>query len=176
MFNEANVDNRSRHPVRGRVIVFTTSKVVEFLNKDLSVSIPLFSHPDPYPEKCGLVFMVELDGLLTFDEGSFYRVSDELASYERAYFDPNGAAVVRSGDVFNETVIVGAVYNYNDGICQVVVSYNSEAGRVDLIGQIVSPLTNVSDAHELVASTFVEGRPWKGKYGYPDFQFDIAQG
>lgn len=100
MFNEANVSKRLRKLVRGRVLVFTTSKQIEFLTEDLSLSIPLFGREDnPYAPIGGLTFQVELEGYLTFDEGSQIKIHD-LGPYTGGDFDPTKFVLTYPCDPF----------------------------------------------------------------------------
>lgn len=109
MFNELNVDNRLRYPVRGRVIVFTNSTSVEFLDNGLKRSFPLFSSAKAYPAGYGICFMVELDGYLTFDSKSHVRISNEFKPFEAVYFDPSAVQVVRPSDTsISPYVVKGA--------------------------------------------------------------------
>lgn len=110
MFNEANVDNRLRYPIRGRVIVFTTSLKVEFLEESLEYSYPLYSSAGPYPSAKALSFMVELDGFLTFDAGSQVKIT-ELSPYEKAFFDPSFFTVVSPADPFYSRIVRTGEYN-----------------------------------------------------------------
>lgn len=99
MFNDANVKHRHRERVKGRVLVFTTSANVEFLETNMRFSYPLWplqnssgTNPD-----CGLTFVVELVGWLTFDEGAQVKIL-EVGPFVRAEYDPSAFALVRPAD------------------------------------------------------------------------------
>jgi hypothetical protein len=99
VLNDINIDNRLRFPVRGRVIVATTSRFVEFVDDALRNSYPLYA-PGPIPEGKMLVFCVEVDGFLTFDVGSVVRILPETHEFQRLHYDPTAYAVIDTADPF----------------------------------------------------------------------------
>lgn len=87
-FPNVSSDTRQRIRVRGRVLCFTTSLVVEYLEQNQKFSYPLYSHAGPYPAGCGLTFQVEVSGYLTFDQDAQVKLI-ELDPYQRFDFDPS---------------------------------------------------------------------------------------
>jgi hypothetical protein len=164
MFNEVNVDNRLRYPVRGRVIVSTTSRNIEFLENGLKFSHPLYSF-DSIQEGYCAVFMLELNGFLTFEKDSFVKISPELAPYERAYFDPTAFAFVKPADPFQPT-ITGRQAEYPDGDTAYTFRVTAQVGINDTRFfelQHVDGRVTLQKFNE----TFIPGAEWLGVAKYP---------
>jgi hypothetical protein len=165
-FNEANVDNRLRLYVRGRVIVFTTSRIVEYLTENEKESYPLYSQ-DYYQPGYGLSFMVELEGYLTFDADSFVKMR-ELSSFTAPYYEPTNWAVVKAADPY-VSVVTGLYIEYPnpDGSAYtVLVSYSTQDGNGrNAEMQADRGLTSEQDWRK----TFSTGSVWKGPSGYKGY-------
>lgn len=166
MFNESNVDNRLRHLVRGRVIVGTTSKVVELLQTDLERSCPLYS-ADVIPAGCMLVFSGEFNGFLTFDEGSEVRILADLGEYERTSFDPTAFSFVRTSDPYVPLIVnaYGGRYDNEGGtLSEAYVSIQLTPTRVIEFSVTVDAGTNAVMPADFY---FPKGSAWPGRKNLP---------
>lgn len=177
-FNEANVDNRLRHLVRGRVIVFTTSEVVEFLQEDLRASYPLF-YFGTIPSGMGAVFMVELNGYLTFDPSSYVKITKELAPYQAAYFDPSAYKLIIPADPFRQ-FINGVNPLQSDRIGQpdgtflynkVSVVICTAPGQFKFANMVYKSYVSENDISTLAYSVFPLNGDYLGDNGYPDWTY-----
>lgn len=170
MYNDVNIGDRLRKSVRGRVIVFTNSRVIEFLDEDLTQSIPLYS-TDQIPERSGVVFSVELDGFLTFDGDAYVKIV-ELSPYVAPYFNPAAFAIVEVGD-FYQPVIAGAYVDapttiggdiMRRGLVQVDFLPNY-GKRVNYFFKLPTPLQR-SAALSYVEGIFPAGADFRGINAY----------
>lgn len=166
-FNEANVDNRLRFPIRGRVIVFTTSKVVEYLDDSLRHSYPLYS-VDAMPSGKGLAFMVELNGFLTFDADCEVRITPELNPFKAIYYDPAAFSLVRPSDGISITSLRSQfVENMMDSYVEVTLGYSD--GSTTTVVMYPLDQLNAASFNAAVQSTFRTGSVWRGPSHYPGF-------
>lgn len=178
-FNEANVNSRLRHLVRGRVIIVTDSKVVEFLEESLMHSYPLFNFTDFTADKPLAVFLVEVNGFLTFDEGSFVKISQELDGYQRTWFDPTAFQYVRQADPVVAPAPSAIIFDsfphssyYVDELTafvvnQCTVKYNTGG----VVREVVFEFTPVyqQDSLNKVKRIFPNDSVYLGDGGYPGF-------
>jgi len=180
-FLDANVDNRLRERVRGRVIVATTSKIVEFLEDSLNFSYPLYSVvsiPDGYM----LVFAVEVDGFLTFDKGSEVRISPELGAFERLQFDPTAFALVKAADpagvipAYRGKIISREPHaaRYDDDLGDYVldkgtVYYEKSPGVTATAVFQFAGQQDGGPGRAYFTNVFIPGELYKGDVGYPGF-------
>lgn len=157
MYAEANI-NRLMRPICGRVLCWTNSKIIEFLNRDLTQSVPLYSRGS-YSAGQGLAFSVELDGFLTFDKGSFVKVM-EVAPFKSVYFDPAAAAPVSIGDVFPSKILSVVYATVEPNGNKLVAQVNLKA---DVTGQLwsqtymLTPSLPTAQADALIAAKFPAG-------------------
>jgi hypothetical protein len=179
LFNEANIDSRLRYLVRGRVIVFTTSKVVEFIEDHLKFSYPLYSVDSPYPAGMGLSFMVEVNGYLSFDKDSFVKITPEMSPFTALYYDPTAFAIVRAGDPYKAHIDYVEAQGGNPGLGF------TEDGRYKenrvFVTVKVNPTTQEPhyfiykeaigsyELTDLARQVFVNGSSYLGDDAYPGF-------
>lgn len=182
MFNDSNVANRSRHFVRGRVLGFTTSRSVEFLTSDLTHSIPLYHSNGEHAAGEGLTFFLELNGFLTFDEGSEVKLI-EVGPFSGGDFDPAKFKVVKSADPHTSVVYSWQV----TGTQQVDATYYVTEFRVYVTaegGYLHSYYFNPSapgssydsryegpNYEQTLNAAFPAGKPFRGPNGYRDLKF-----
>ena len=146
MFNEINLGNRLRHFVRGRVLVFTTSPTVEFIDEQLTQSLTLWGNIDqPLPVAAALTFSVELSGWLSFEPGSQVKIV-ELAPYNRGHYSPADFTIVYPPDPYLNKVL-NSYPQYPDGnglsfTGEVVfATKNGNGGRVEVQRKPVAAFT-----------------------------------
>ena len=133
MFNECNLKGRSRYPVRGRVLVFTNSKKVEYVDNALTRSLPLYNFPNPNGSQ-GISFMCEFDGYLTFDANCHFRIID-VGPFEKAWYSAEFQAVYPA-DPYQPPILFTSVsgtpiYNpttYQYAYTDVLVYVTAESG------------------------------------------------
>lgn len=173
MFNEANVKDRPRYYVRGRVLVFTSSCTVEFLDKDLTVSMPLYGRPDDkLRQDAGITFCVELDGFLTFEPASQVKII-ELSKFVRGDYDPGRFALTYPCDPFVPIVTFANIpYPNPDGSAYtVIVTFSTLNGN----GQTVELMKYSPTGQGLLISqaefesTFRVGQPYNPPASYRPF-------
>jgi hypothetical protein len=73
------------HRVCGRVLVFTNSELVEYLNEDKDISFPLFA-TNAFAEGRGVTFLIEMNGFLVVDRDCFVKIH-ETDPYVRTEID-----------------------------------------------------------------------------------------
>lgn len=153
--------------MRGRVIVFTTSRYVEFVENSLKFSYPLYFN-DSYGPGFGLSFMVELNGFLTFDPNSFVKISPELNPFRLAYYDPTAFSVVQVADPpsIRELSIYYNGPGRNDSYINVgfAAGYAPYSQRFNMYCQ--APFYSQADFTAYVNKYFAKGSTWLGEFGY----------
>ena len=172
MVEDVNLSKRLRIPVRGRVLVFTTSLYVEYVNKQMTQSFPLYSGAIPYGFGFGLSFCVELDGFLTFDEASHNRIV-ELSPYKQFYYDPRASAVVSFAPIvfvprIQSWRVASGSYNSPNGLVTVyhpAVTVEITKGVTEIWFVDYDEFT-VAAANAIGVANFPVGSVWLGQYGY----------
>lgn len=167
MFNAANVNNRLRELVRGRVIVATTSKIVEFLDRKLKFSYPLYS-VDQMPPGVMLTFCVEVDGFLTFDQDAEIKILPETAHFEKLHYDPTAFALVRTADPFVPLISNAYVGRYDGPNSSPSALYVSVQYGVNLSEEVYLNVDqDTYDYSKEPLSWFPIGKPWFGMKNLP---------
>lgn len=162
LFNQANVSNRHCQSVKGRVLVWTTSLKIEYLTDDLTRSIPLYSRTSLLGGY-GITFMVELDGFLTFDIGSFVRII-EVGPYEKPFFDASASTAVLISDTFPSFITSVTIHTSasNGDVISVNITHRSAViGTFNTSLFRVAPQMPRAQVDPLLASTFVIGAQFK---------------
>jgi hypothetical protein len=169
-------NNRRRILVRGRVIVNTTSSIVEFMDESLKDSVSLYSFHNMQVGKVA-VFMVEVNGYLTFDADSFVKLSDELGPFKQFYFDPLAYTLVARvepypGIINNPQIltdafgpVIGTTKQTRKVLVTVEIGVNLIKGFVFEVPEYTTP----TDLTNRARAMFVGGAPWKGTRAYPGF-------
>ena len=183
-FNQANVDNRLRYTIRGRVIIFTTSTHVEFLDHNLQTTIPIM-YQNGLPPIYGMTLIIECDGILTFDVGSQVKIID-VGPYKRFEFVQNAAFPVAPPDPFIRKIVADAQFawmvqatNAANQVTSLYILVTSATGNVNVRFFVQTPFsvaagTEAANLAKLKA-IFVPGSVYKGPAGYRDSGFsDVA--
>lgn len=177
MYNEANIDGRDLRYINGRVLVNTNSPKVEYLTLDKTRTSALRSSSYGFQEKEVAVFIVELQGFLTFTPGSFVKLID-LGPFNQAFIDFNG--------LYYTAFVADPVPPKVDQARPIYgnTAYPDGTGRRTLVQVSVFDInTNTYTYYEfanMVQAGFYEdsvllqafnpGSLWKGTGGYPGFQ------
>ena len=172
MSDQAIVLKRLRILVRGRVLVFSTSSYVEYLDEQLNRSLPLYSAAVAFPFGVGRSFCVELEGYLTFDEGSDTRVI-ELGPYKQFYYDPTAFALVSPPPIvfvprIQSWRVASGSYNSPNGLVTVyhpAVTVEITKGVTEIWFVDYDEFT-VAAANAIGVANFPVGSVWRGQYGY----------
>lgn len=181
-FLDANVDNRHRALVRGRVIVATTSRVVEYLEESLKYSYPLYS-VTTIPDGYLLVFCVELNGYLTFDRDSVVRISPEMPGVGYFCYEPTAFALVKTADPVavippyqgKITGVPPPVARYDDDIGDYTIDrgtvfYEKSPGVIATAVFTFPGQQDGGPGRAYFTDVFKVGDIYKGDNGYPNFK------
>ena len=109
--------------------------------------------------------MVELDGFLTFDKGSYYKITPELNPFQQAYYDPKAFAIVSCADPGK---IVGITPLWNNGTnpgVRVDYSIPDLGGSGHPFAPLVKPATE-AELLAQISRSFVLDADYKGDNGY----------
>jgi hypothetical protein len=173
-FKDVNITKRLRYPVRGRVIVNTTSAIVEYVNDSLTQSVALYSFA-AMPWGRLATFMVELDGFLTFDKDAYVQITPELNPFREVYFRPTEWALTNVGDEFPGTITsIAVVYEpftpiitgSTRGVKKALIGVTYAPG---LVKNYIMSLPNYVVPTELgpkINFSFVTGAIWLGANAY----------
>lgn len=176
MYNEINTVNRLRRSVRGRVMVATNSKMIEFLSNDLTRGMPLYSVGGIQVNHV-LVFTAELDGYLSFEPDAYVKILD-VGPYVTHFFDPRLVAAVRICDPFTPIIFSAGIASGftvpNTNPAQsthgfVLVDYAPNgADQRSLYFRFIEPQTAAA-GNPLAKSIFVTGAKFLGLTAYPPY-------
>lgn len=174
-FAQANIENRLRYPIRGRVLGFTDSTHIEFLDSKLKYSYPLWSYNDgvsPFPAGQGVAFCLELDGFLTFAPGSEVRLLD-VASSGVTHYGQNCFNVCFCADPFQPSINeLTGIFNRDTGFYEAIkIAYYTKPGfNGDYVWQ------GFKLPHPITPETFVPANfpmapytLYQGPNGYPGY-------
>lgn len=185
MFNAINIQNRLRYPVRGRVLVFTTSSKVEYLEESLRFSYVLFNFPGPLTGFQGYVFTVEMqDGYLTFDNESYVKLL-EVSTFRKYHFSPTDYTLLSTADPLPPVPSFAGDLNFIDSqtdanfnetcaACYFKVSYKNYDGTTNLYAAQFSGPGGARLATQDCYNTFGHPDVFKGSDKYPGFQYMAA--
>ena len=173
-FEHINIDNRLRYPVRGRVIGFTNSTDIEFIDCDLTRSIVLFS-TWPYVPGTGVTFFLELHGYLTFKPGTEVRI-EELAPYKSPHYSADSFRLTKPADPFRSLVTGGGFFNapngFGPGLAEFQLFYSTEFdGDQQVVLRNIPGIENGQAANDLFARSFPTGSRYKPGIYEPNFSF-----
>jgi hypothetical protein len=166
-FSELNTLDRTLQAVRGRVVVFTNSTIVEFVNATLTRSIPLYSFGS-YNTGQGLTFLVEVNGFLSFDVGSYFKII-EVGSYKEFHYAPNAWNIVTAADPYQAKITGYLVEQRDAGLYYLVI--NLQTGQNSYASyRLKDGFPTPEEPDAIFTRNFVMGGDWKGADAYP-FKF-----
>jgi hypothetical protein len=165
VFNEVNINTRQLHRVSGAVLVFTTSLTIEFVRDDLTTSIPLYSTGSLLPNE-GITFSIAVDGYLSFEKGAQVKLL-EVGPYESTQISAQSFFKVAPADPFQPIIYSWGVISYYKPAVARIFFKNADGSEGMALMQ--SKFGHDYSTEEY-ARILVDGAPWLGIEGYPEFK------